>query len=272
MDCLKAVKYGASNFGTIFGMALRVLGVYVAAAIIFGIIGVFVIPRLWLAVLLALVAAAILLTYFLRFCLDVVMSGLENIDQAPNYPDLNVVELVATGAKALGMLVVYFLPIVTIPLLPLGLVALGYFNDARACDVVWAFRAARRRPAELAVLWLMLAVWGAAGVLGPALVMLLFISFAKETLRLFGWHWLAHVLGLVLVVEGVVFAVVVGFMFAAVCFRCIGIFGWRHRALVEAPAVGASRLRGVGFVSAGGVLSAIVVLLVVSLMVALSAW
>ncbi len=173
IECLKAVTYGFSNFNSRLKLVLYSIVLVICLdfirslfdwLIFYGTGGMVVI------VLVSLGCEVVVSGYFLRFYLDCVISSLEGLGQAPDVPDFDLKELFKTGLKGLGVACVYILPIVTIPLLPLGLLAWGYSDDLRTCDLRWALRAAGKKPGKLVMLWLIMILWGVTGTI--ALVLL----------------------------------------------------------------------------------------------------
>lgn len=232
-DCLKAIAYGLSNFRSIVVLVLCFLVVYLVVHFLLNIFSVF----LWFTGLgnfiMVVLGGAVQVGvggYFLRYYLDVVISSLEGDDQAPNLPDFRISELFATGVKGLGLLVVYVTPIVTLPLLPLGLLAAGYSDDNRCLHVPWALRAAGKRPRRLAVLWAFILLWLALGFAGTYGIMLGSGVVAVAVAARGGG---APLLAFLIVLGGVILAAAIDVMFTCVLFRCISMLGRHDPALLE---------------------------------------
>jgi len=202
--------------------------------------------------LIALVLNATVGGYYLRFALDCVIGSLEGSDQAPNLPEFRIAELFLTGLKGMGIYLVYILPVVTIPLLPLGLLGLGYANDGRAFNLLWAAKAAAKRPGQLLLLWLMLLLWGGLAYVGCSLLTLAVIAAAAAAMVTAG----CFVMLLVFAV-GMLVVSVVAWMFICVKFRCIGMLGRMNPVLTDMmpaePSIGASMI----YLGAGGAASAV---------------
>lgn len=120
-------------------------------------------------------AAVVLLTtgYFAQALMALVRGTLEDaatIEPPPLQPGRAFV----MGLLWLGLTCLYVLPVVTLPLLPLALLALGRTGDLRAADVGWALQAAFLRPGRWfaavlhALAWLVTAgagVWALHGLM-----------------------------------------------------------------------------------------------------------
>jgi hypothetical protein len=221
----------------------------------------FAVAPLGRSLVLAAISAPVYLIvggFLLRFYLDVVTSSLEGVDQAPGLPTFNVRESFLAGLKGLGILAVYVFPIVTIPLLPLGLLALAYSDDDRAYNVLWATRAALKRPAQLLTLWPLVLMWTGAATLAMELYSVLNVSVSRLAAS-------TGVLGtlVIFLAGGVVIATLI-VMFLAVIFRCIGMLGRHNPVLTDMLPDCDSTMTTVGFVAGGVILSSVVVYLVIS--------
>ena len=236
IDCLKAVAYGFSNFISLFKLVLFSIGLGIGLDIIRGFFDwliFFGVGGMIIVVLVSLSCEVVISGYFLRFYLDCVIGSLEGSDQAPNVPAFDLNDLFKTGIKGLGVLCVYILPIITIPLLPLGLLAWGYSDDMRMFDLRWAVRAAVKKPGKLVMLWLIIILWGVIGT--GVLVVVVFLAVMA----------IAAILGqltqgLEIFFVGMFLWGVAGFFigfvfhtFMAVEFRCIGMLGRHNRDLLD---------------------------------------
>lgn len=86
-------------------------------------------------------------------------------------PGFSPGRLLLTWLRYVGVSIVYTWPIVTIPLLPVGLLGAGAYDDARAFNLYWAARLAVKRPGHLALLWVVMVLW-----LIPALIALFLVG------------------------------------------------------------------------------------------------
>lgn len=245
IDCLKAIRYGVSNFKSIFILVLYAVGVFMFLQLI----------AIFIPILGTVVAAAANIMVgglFLRFYLDAVISSLEGVDQAPGVPEFNLREMFANGVKGLGVLFVYILPVLTIPLLPLGLLALAYSDDVRAYDVTWAVRAAMRKPVQLLILWPFLLLWLAVMFVASALLWTLlaavFAAVASD-------GYLSLLAGLVILAAGAAVIAAVGVMFITILFRCIGMLGRHNPELMEMLPDQPQPVKSAIFIAAGVVVS-----------------
>ena len=249
--CLGAVKYGLSNRASIFKLAVygTVLAFLLGGAVRFlESFLLWTVPgRLVLAV--AAMAVQVLVGgFFLRFLLDGAIGSLEGVDEAPDVPPFELKLLYGTGLRGVAVLIVYLLPVVTIPLLPLAWLALAYSDDERAFNVFWALKAAVKRPGALLVLWLFLLLWAAvmvAAVAGVALAAAAMVE-AAETTGCFG----ILISLAVLLLAGIV-AITVCCIFATVQFRCIGLLGRHYPELTGSLPAQNDRAKGGAFILAG---------------------
>lgn len=260
-DCRKAIAYGLSNFRSIVVLVLCFLVVYMAVHFVLNAFG----SVLWFTglgnLIMVALGAAVQVSvggYFLRYYLDVVISSLEGDDQAPNLPEFRISELLATGVKGLGLLVVYVTPIVTLPLLPLGLLAAGYSDDNRCFHVLWALRAARKHPRRLAVLWAFMLLWLTLSFASTYGLMLVSGIVAGAVAAAGGG---APLLAFLIMLGAVILAAPIDVMFTCVLFRCIGMLGRHDPALLEMLPESDNPWVAAGFVLAGIAASAVLFLL-----------
>lgn len=227
-DCLKAFTYGFSNLGSLSKMVFYSIGLAVFLELIRGFFN-------WLIVMgsigyvaltaLGILADIIVSGYFFRFYLDCAISSLEGVDQAPDVPAFEIKTLFMTGLKTMGVLFVYLLPVITIPLLPLALLAWAYSDDVRIFDISWALRAAAKKPGRLLSLWGVMLLWGVVGAVMIVSIWLLLVVLGglliTSTESLFG----RLLMFLILIVVGSFLLSVVFHTFMAVQFRCVGMLG-----------------------------------------------
>lgn len=250
-EYLHAIRYGGSNFRSIFLLVLYIVGIGLVLSFVGGLLQI-------LPFVGALVGLAIQLTIgglFLRYYMDVVTSSLEGVDMAPSLPEFKLTENITMGMKGLGILAVYVMPLVTIPLLPLGLLALSYTDDNRTFDVPWAFRAVMKRPRKIAALWLALLLWGAVAV-GVGYALWACLATIVSALVAVGTGGL--LLAVVTYVLGSLSIGAVTTMFLCVIFRCIGMLGRYNEDLLELLPEDAGVGRTALYVGAGLVVSVIV--------------
>jgi hypothetical protein len=244
-QCFAAITYGFSNLGAFVKLVVYAIGLVMIVDLIVSFFRSFLFFTAvgqMLLVLVVLWGELVISGYWLRFFLDGTISSLEGSDQAPDVPDFDLKELFRTGLKGMGMALVYVMPIVTIPLLPLGLLALADSDDSRAFDLVWAVREAGRRPGPLLRVWPAMLLWG--GLMVVVDVLLTIATFTLAGLSVTnGWGILGSFV--LIAVGGAIIAAVTA-MFMTVVFRCVGMLGRFHPeyldALPEAP--GAGRVAG----------------------------
>ncbi len=254
-ECLHAVRYGYRNLGRLLAMVCLVVLIHFMCSFVLS-------PLLLMGgtgggLLAAVVLGAIVVAaggYFLMFWVDAAIAGMEGFEERPERPEFRFSAAFSLGIRGLGIYVVYVLPLVTLPLLPLGLLGLICTQDGRAYDVVWAARAAVRRPVQFLVLWGMLLLWtlalyaGVWGVLGLSGLLL------ARAVRTTG-----DVLTFLLFLPALVVAAAVGCMFATVIFHCIGIFGRYNEVVIEMLPEQPDRRRTLAFLGGGLVISALLV-------------
>jgi len=127
-------------------------------------------PEFALAVLLAGVAW--------RYFLFNVRIGIDNTNDQPDL-SLDAGEAFNIGLKALGLQAIYILPIVTIPLYPLAVLAFAHTEDGRALDPRVALRAALRQPAAWLMLWGLILGWLIVTAAAVAVIVLIMIGLAS---------------------------------------------------------------------------------------------
>ena len=258
VDCLKAITYGLSNF-----RSLIILVIYGVLALGFGRLFGLVLSRAAGARLVSLCFSLALYLIvggmYLRLYLDCILSSLEGVDETPDTPPFNISELFVTGLRGFGILAVYVFPVVTIPLLPLGLLAWGYANDNRTYNVLWATRAARRRPVHLVVLWVVLILWCAAMCTAVSILsgVLTILIGRLERLGCVGILLLIPVF-----LGGFAVIAAIACTFLAATFRSIGMLGRHCEDLIEMLPDEADKTRTWCFIGAGVVASVLVLLLI----------
>jgi hypothetical protein len=177
---------------------------------------------------LAGVAAVLLMGYAFIYYLDVLATSVEMDERRPRLPAFKVKDLLAAGIIALGMLIVYVVPIITLPLMPLGVLAVAHERDGRAYDLHWAAQSASRHRRPLGVLW---------GVLIIASAIFIAIGVGLG----FPLHWACQAagnaggvaLGLVVEIAAMGILLVLASMMLCVQARCIGMFTAHNPSLAE---------------------------------------
>jgi hypothetical protein len=260
VDCLKALGYGFSNLGSLAKLVLYSIGLGIAVGMIRSFFDwlMFMGPVGYAIVVVVSILGEIVISgYFFRFYLDCAISSLEGVNQAPGVPDLDLKTLLLTGFQGVGVMFVYFLPVVTIPLLPLGLLAWAYSDDARMFDLRWALRAAAKKPGRLVTLWVIMLLWGVVGVVMLVCVWLLLVAVGGILLigvkSIFNWFLMI----LLLIMIGGFFLSVVFHTFMAVQFRCVGMLGRYNPDLLEMLPEETTISYSVGAIIGGIVLSGI---------------
>lgn len=145
--------------------------------------------------------------------------------------------------RMLGVALVYVLPLVTLPLLPLGLLGLSKTADARCMRLGWALRAGRSRPGPCLLAGLFCALWFlAAAAMGLAAAYIAFRWVRADPYRRSSIFVMAGIVAIaVLQTLCAVFAVAAG--------RCAAGLGSRRAEVLDElyqtePNAASSVLRG----------------------------
>jgi hypothetical protein len=248
--CFKAPLYAIRNAKNIL-----YLMAYAAALIMLAnLLLIVAVPVMIFAPAAAMsVAVAIIMGgYFLSYYLNVIESSYEHLDSAPNIPEFQIKELLKVGLHAWAIMAVYVVPIVTLPLLPLGLLALAHTSDGRAYDFRWAIRQARGHVRQLGLLWGCMLLWLAVS-LGAALAIWPAFSYGLAAAGKMGLTSVYYLLGLTLVAAGVYASL--GGMALCVLFRCVGAFGRCHPSIADSLPESISNLAAYGWLFVGVVSS-----------------
>ncbi len=163
--------------------------------------------------------------YMLEFFSGAIDLTVREPDKPPSFGAFGPRSLLM-ATRAVGVVVVYVLPVLTLPLLPAGLMLMDSHGLSDAMGLRRAVDIVRRRPHDYAILWLMVLLW--AGAMALAI-----------TLAALGNSFLFDLLPAdpqaAQVVEGLDFCLVTGVVsaiaaaFGLAIFRCIGSFARHHR-------------------------------------------
>jgi hypothetical protein len=171
-ECLASPSYAVSNVPVLLwlGMLMLLGGLAVGGASeaarleqVSGAWG----PLLW--AVSALVGAWIV-SYVFEYVLDAISSVVSGARKAPDAPSPASLRQPAAGAYLVGLAVVYVLPVVTLPLLPIALARLGMPGRQGVFRVRSLARAAWREVRDFEILWLFLLMWALAGALTALVV------------------------------------------------------------------------------------------------------
>ena len=260
VDCLKSITYGTGNFRNIFVLVMYGVGIGALLWILLETFGDMLLDPLVGSIVRFAGGLAIQIIgggFYLRYYLDCILSSLENDSRTPEVPSFFMAELLLLGVKGLGITVVYVYPVVTLPLLPLGLLALACAEDGRAYDVFWAVRVALQRPLYLMILWAVLIVWIAltAGVMVGLWIGLDVITEAVAQMSSVG-----IVLAFLIFVVGLAAMVTAACVLGVVMFRSIGMLGRHCPGMIDMLDKRPKPLWTAGFLGAGVLASAVVIL------------
>ena len=150
-------------------------------------------------------------------------------DRAPNAPEFFSGDTYAMGVKCLAGLVLYVMPVVTLPLLPLGFLGLSACRKG-ALSVPASIRIIKTYSRDVVVLWLMLLLWCG----GLALSLSLATAVAWTILQFMPTDYEVYVNSvyrvLLRAVVGGIYAVP-SLIFGLAIFRSLGVFGRHASAL-----------------------------------------
>lgn len=243
-DCLYAGSYATTNIGSLILMSL--LATVTAVLVKLCVVLPDLFPSMRQAgpglIVLAGLLTFLVLSYAVAFLLRSIGETMSRSRTAPDLPPFFALRNSTDTLKLLALCVVYVGPIFTIPLLPLGLLALGSPGKVSPFDLRGMGRVLGRHAKDFVILWLLLLLWGAGGVLATAL-----LAVARIILGDWIGGWTADMPPTAqfntakLTVDFVGLAATTFVLAAIVCIfglslcRCIGIFG-RHNANLLIPA------------------------------------
>ena len=188
---------------------------------------------------LGLLAEFLFVGYFLGVCVEIVRGALAGGDPPPGVGSFNPLRTFVSAAQGVSLAALYVLPVLTLPLLPLGIVSLAHADGLGAANLPWARRAAVRRPAQLAVLWLMLMLWAAA--LACVSVLLIWVGHQFVTaIPDSPTYTDVMVAGVGYAAMALVFSVA-GAVLVCAMFHCIGVFGRENRDMISSAPKRATR-------------------------------
>lgn len=231
-SCLAALARPKVEFRSVFFAAMSLMAWYLLHRLLFNYFPQLQPSQQWQRLLLIGLAAPLALIT-VGYCLQVTLDHIRRAASEtsdPVAPKVTFLSILFTALVAIPLAVVYVLPVVTIPLLPVGLLALSMTRDARALNLRWSMRAAVACGEEFAFLWLLMLF--SAGTL--ALLFIVIVLLAS---------WIgAGVASVVQGVEGRILAEIVHLFGAALagvlaCFlacgpiRCVGLLA-RHRPVI----------------------------------------
>ena len=254
-DCLNAAGHALRNLPAAFLLAACFTGAYALLRILIH----FAWPlldqggRRWLLVA-GLAPFLLLAGWTLRVHGRTVMQGLSASVRPKRGSPAGIAAILRSALHALGIGLVYVLPLVTVPLLPIGLIGCAYMKDSRALNVAWAARSAARAPEGLAALWLLLLLWG-----GIAALVVLGITVPLAGLARAPAVCAAGPMPVVPLIIDIIatwLGALAGFILLTIPFRCIGALGRHHPAILDGPP-SRSPLIVAGSVVGGAALSAI---------------
>jgi len=224
-ECLWAGSHAVKDKATIYWMAMLLV---LTNVLIFGtyhFLNEF--STLHLAGRAALIALCALVGfwicgYWFEFFAKGVADAMYRPVSAPSLPRLRLLRTLGMGLKGLGMLLIYVAPIFTLPLLPLGMLALGtgrrrgMFNLTGGVAVVW------NHTKDFAILWLLILMWLAAIALGVSLIAMV-IYLLNQVIPDIGGSTEVAFSMMVSSVAAMMFGAVIS-VFGLAIFRSVGMF------------------------------------------------
>lgn len=185
LNCLRAFGQAFLCSGSTAVMVLAIVFITFAFGLVAYLLSLAIfkagLPQLAVALHIVLVLATWLLPigFVWRYLLSNVRVGIDNSSDWP-MPSFKPTEAIKTSLYMLCLLVIFVAPVITIPLLPLALLAAAHTEDGRAYDIRWAFRAMIRQPLALLTLWGVMIVW-------LAVAAVLFVVAVGGVGMLLGW-------------------------------------------------------------------------------------
>ena len=234
-DCLRAPGFGTSGrLAGALGLAIVSLFVQVVVRILWRLAVLntsWPTEGRWAIVALCIVIELLFLAYVLGAFVEIVRKSVAR----PGYDTgSSFLTAFASGIRALGVMALYVFPLVTLPLVPFGFLALGTSYGNGAYSLRWAWSSAKRRPAQLVLLWLMLWLWGAVLGVAAAVAALVAAVLTRLAPELEGYH--GEVVRMLVYAGQVAVLSVAAAVFLCAMFRCVGIFGRHNRdVVVELP-------------------------------------
>ena len=176
------------------------------------------------------------------------------------FPAWTIGANVVAALRWLGVILVYVLPLVTLPLLPLGFLALAVKGDSRAYNLSWAARSALRYPEALILVWV-LGVLFTLVVAGVTWLLMMILAGARIGAAVSAesriWARFCIFAGAQVIVTLMV--LVLNVMLA----RAVGLMGHHYKEIVEDLPSRNQPAAGLGYVGAGAMVSLLVMTAVV---------
>lgn len=229
-DGMAGGSYALTNLGSIFwagflGMAavsiiemLRVLPakVSVPTEAKFGLLAVAGLVALWFLSVLA------------GFWLQAVRETLSRSRTAPDLPSLWSLGNLGDTFKLLGLTAIYVAPVLLLPLMPLGLLAVAAPLKFSPFNLLGMKRIVGRHAKDFVILWLLILLWLAGMMLAVLLLVAICIAVGSALPKAAGQAEVAiHFVGAAVMAFALT---VVACIFCLAMMRCIGMFG-RHNSV-----------------------------------------
>lgn len=235
-DCLGAGSFGLSNTLSILWMAL------LAVAMTFLFCGTIRLIDLqgqylgqWTYVMAGacVVVGILTLGFLMQFFLSATSQTLTHSRTAPDMPPVFALANLLAVGQMIAVAALYIAPILTMPLLPLGLLRLASPKLGHPLDIRGVFRIAWRNPKEFAILWLMMLLWAAG--LGLSVAVIVMVSSPINSLLPQAPPDSASeaILSIVLWSVAMAALAIATCIFGLAIFRCIGQFG-RYQIALQA--------------------------------------
>ena len=234
--CLHAGAYARSGAGNVFLLAIILTAAYLLLAGLDRLLLEFpddLGPRIPTLIAVASLTGFLVLGYWMEFFATVMTDTVGGSSASPSLPGLFPPRFLATGIKVLLVLAVYVAPVVTLPLLPLGLLWATCPARVGAFGPIRNTRLALRNAREFVVLWMFLLLWAAALVLAVVVA----IGLHRLT-EVFPQTTGSGAVILSMTFQGILTAVIgaAAGLFGLAMFRCLGLFARQlHETARGAP-------------------------------------
>ncbi|MHC4715720.1 MAG: hypothetical protein ACYS5V_02005 [Planctomycetota bacterium] len=227
LGCLGAIGFALRNLGPIFLLAIMFWLIVLAFYLLApdpddGLLS----PLVGLAMSVCVLIIYLTLGgYYLTYLCDVADGTIDGNDGAQALPEWDFAKQIVLALRWIGMYIVYVLPGIAFPLLPLGCLALSATRDGRAVNLGWALKAFAKAPGRFFALWAMLLLWVILCTCIFVVGMNSYGDFARWVLKDVESEMMLKTYAYMLI-GGLLLLVTAFIIFCQVIvFRCIGLLG-----------------------------------------------
>ena len=229
-ECLSAWRYALTNIRSIVWMVLLATGLDLLIVVSQQAM------HLWpdatdagWAILGGIVLVAFLAYIFaFEYALDIITSTISRGSKLPDVPTLWPIGRLLLGLRGLILIAAYGVPIVTLPLLPLGLLTLARARQVGLLHLADVIQLIRIRSKNFVILWLMLLFWGAIMGLITTVFSLALGTGADSLYILAGVQAEAGSDPVMKIAVSAIITAILATLIsfsAAILLRCVGLFG-----------------------------------------------